>query len=47
MRSPWVETEEHVHFLRNAGCDYAQGYYYARPVPPLVIEETFSEAGSV
>ena len=28
-----VETEEHVQFLRQAGCPIAQGYFYAQPQP--------------
>ncbi|MEG1268228.1 MAG: EAL domain-containing protein [Oscillospiraceae bacterium] len=28
-----AETAEQVNFLRSVGCDYAQGYYYARPMP--------------
>ena len=28
-----VETEEQLKFLRNAGCDYIQGYYYYKPMP--------------
>jgi len=28
-----VETEEQLNFLRNRGCDAAQGYYFSRPVP--------------
>lgn len=27
-----VETEEQVAFLKNTGCHYAQGYYYAEPM---------------
>jgi diguanylate cyclase (GGDEF)-like protein len=27
-----VETEFHVSYLRALGCDYAQGYYYAKPL---------------
>jgi EAL domain-containing protein (putative c-di-GMP-specific phosphodiesterase class I) len=27
-----VETEEQLNFLRNRGCDAAQGYYFSRPV---------------
>ncbi|MCP4253628.1 MAG: EAL domain-containing protein [Candidatus Scalindua sp.] len=27
-----VETEEHVHFLREHKCDHMQGYYYSRPL---------------
>jgi diguanylate cyclase (GGDEF)-like protein len=29
-----VETEEQLQFLRNAGCDIMQGYYFAEPRPP-------------
>lgn len=28
-----VESLEHVQFLRSAGCDYGQGYYFSKPVP--------------
>lgn len=28
-----VETEEQVNLLKNAGCRFAQGFYYARPMP--------------
>ena len=27
-----VETREQVEFLKGAGCDYAQGYYYSKPI---------------
>jgi len=29
-----VETEEALAFLRESGCDIAQGYYISRPLPP-------------
>ena len=28
-----VETEEHFYFLRNIGCEKAQGYYFGKPMP--------------
>ena len=28
-----VETDEHVRALRLLGCDIAQGYHFARPMP--------------
>ena len=29
-----VESNEHVSTLGALGCEFAQGYYYARPLPP-------------
>lgn len=29
-----VETKEQLEFLRANGCDYIQGYYVSRPIPP-------------
>src|SRR5258707_7016578 len=28
-----VESEQHVHMLRQMACDQAQGYFYSRPLP--------------
>ncbi|MEG1773951.1 MAG: diguanylate cyclase, partial [Oscillospiraceae bacterium] len=34
-----AETLEQVDFLRSVGCDYVQGYYFARPMPIVKYEE--------
>ena len=40
-----VETRSQVEFLRSIGCDYAQGYYYARPMPVSDYETLIRTAG--
>lgn len=40
-----VETAEQVVFLTEAGCDYAQGYYYAKPMPPEEFVRFMDEHG--
>ena len=34
-----VETEEQLYVLRAMGCDFVQGYYFSRPLPPEQYEE--------
>lgn len=34
-----VETAEQATALLNSGCDYAQGYFYSKPVPPDAMSE--------
>ncbi|PIV15014.1 MAG: hypothetical protein COS43_04605 [Gallionellales bacterium CG03_land_8_20_14_0_80_55_15] len=34
-----VETEQQRDLLSRAGCDYAQGYLYAKPMPPEAFEQ--------
>lgn len=33
-----VEEETQTHFLKQEGCDYAQGYFYSRPAPESEFE---------
>jgi diguanylate cyclase (GGDEF)-like protein/PAS domain S-box-containing protein len=39
-----VETEDQATQLRDLGCDLAQGFYFARPVPPEQIDELLGRA---
>ena len=41
-----VETEEQKAFLTAAGCDYAQGYLFSRPIPPEKFEEFLIQKNS-
>ena len=34
-----AETAQQVDFLRSVGCDFVQGYFYARPMPALEYEQ--------
>ncbi|MBR1524155.1 MAG: EAL domain-containing protein, partial [Lachnospiraceae bacterium] len=38
-----VETKEQADFLRDAGCDIAQGYYYSKPIPTDEFERLLEE----
>ena len=37
-----VENEQQAAWLRQRGCDQAQGFLYAQPVPPEKIEQLFT-----
>ena len=39
-----VETKAQRDFLESIGCEYAQGYYYARPMPWQEYEEMLCAA---
>lgn len=34
-----VETIEQLQFIRDNGCDLAQGYFFSKPLDPDLIEE--------
>ena len=38
-----VETEDHLRFLREYGCQELQGYLFSRPLPAAVFENMLSE----
>jgi EAL domain-containing protein (putative c-di-GMP-specific phosphodiesterase class I) len=40
-----VETEAQRRFLLDAGCRYAQGYLFSRPVEPAQITRDWADAG--
>lgn len=41
-----VETYEQVEMLRHMGCDYLQGYYFSKPVPPELYIEFMSNSAT-
>jgi hypothetical protein len=38
-----VETEEQYMVLKAMGCDFVQGYYFSKPVPPAEFDHFISE----
>lgn len=38
-----VENEQQADWLRKRGCDQAQGFLYAQPIPPEKLEQFFSD----
>ncbi len=42
-----VETEEQYLVLKTMGCDYVQGYYFSRPVPPKEFSRFLVEMAEV
>jgi diguanylate cyclase (GGDEF)-like protein len=38
-----VETEQHMEFLREHGCDELQGYLFCRPLPPATFDKLLAE----
>ena len=42
-----VETREQLERLQNGGCDYAQGYYFAKPMPAEAFEKILTAPSSI
>ena len=42
-----IETKEQHEFLKNEGCDEAQGYYFSRPRPADDLQQLFAQGVSV
>jgi diguanylate cyclase (GGDEF)-like protein/PAS domain S-box-containing protein len=42
-----VESREQLGFLRAAGCDELQGYYYSKPLPPEACLQLLGEGGEL
>ncbi|MDX6665274.1 MAG: hypothetical protein QOG68_1480, partial [Solirubrobacteraceae bacterium] len=42
-----VESEEQLASIRELGCDQAQGYLLARPLPPDEVRELFAKTGAL
>lgn len=40
-----IETREQFEFLREKGCDIAQGFYFSRPVPAYEMEKLIRDGG--
>jgi diguanylate cyclase (GGDEF)-like protein/PAS domain S-box-containing protein len=36
-----IETEEQLQLLKQAGCDYGQGFLFSKPLPAIVFEQVF------
>ena len=38
-----IENKDHEAILREAGCDYGQGYLYGKPMPAEELEKLFAK----
>ena len=38
-----IETKDHIDMLKDIGCEYVQGYYYAKPMPAHDFEQQLRE----
>lgn len=41
-----VETEQQAKLIRDLGCDFAQGFLYAKPMPAKVAEAFMKQLAS-
>ena len=42
-----VETEKQMKFIKDNGCDYIQGYYFSKPLPPEEFEKLIEKEISI
>ena len=42
-----IETREQMEMLQSMGCDYAQGYFFAKPMPIAEFEKLWLEQGEI
>lgn len=40
-----IETREQYEYLKEKGCDLAQGFYFSRPVPAIEMEKMIAQGG--
>ena len=38
-----IETEQHAERMRQLGCTYGQGYYFAQPMTPEAVERAIAD----
>lgn len=42
-----VETEDQLNFVKSLGCEFAQGYYFSRPLDPAVYESFIKKKSEI
>jgi len=42
-----IETQEQWDFLKSENCDFAQGYFFSKPIPPTELETWLEKQFSI